>query len=75
LAKHIEKREEYEHWEMDCVVGRQGGGKAALLVLSERKTREEIIYKTPSKTQESVIEVLNELEKNTVKDLVRNLKQ
>lgn len=60
--EHIEKRDEYGHWEMDCVVGGQGGSKAALLVLTERSTREEIIRKIPDKTQESVLKALDGLE-------------
>jgi len=59
----VENREEYGHWEMDCVVGNHGGSGAALLVLSERQRREEIIYKMDSKTQESVQKVLDALEK------------
>lgn len=59
----IEKRDEYGHWEMDCVVGKQSGSGAALLVLSERQTRQEIIYKMPDKTQESVIKVIDSLER------------
>lgn len=59
----IEKREEYGHWEMDCVVGKQGGSGATLLVLSERMSREEIIFKMPDKTQKSVISAVDELEK------------
>lgn len=59
----VENREEYGHWEMDCVVGNHGGSGAALLVLSERQRREEIIYKMDSKTQESVKKVLDALEK------------
>jgi IS30 family transposase len=59
----IEDRSEYGHWEMDCVVGKQGGSGAALLVLSERKSREEIIYKMLNKTQECVLKVLDTLEK------------
>jgi IS30 family transposase len=46
---------------MDCVEGKKGT-KAALLVLSERKRREQIIYKMPDMTQESVINVINTLE-------------
>jgi IS30 family transposase len=61
-SKAIEKREEYGHWEMDCVVGKQGGSSSALLVLSERKTREEMIFKIPDKTQESVIQIIDTLE-------------
>lgn len=59
----IDKREEYGHWEMDCVVGKREGKGAVLLVLSERSIREEIIIKMPSKTQESVVEALDCLEK------------
>ena len=56
----IENRTEYGHWEMDCVVG---SGKACLLVLTERKYREELIIKMPSKTQACVIDALNTLER------------
>jgi len=58
----IETREEYGNWEMDCVVGNQGGSGAVLLVLSERKTREEIIVKMLDKTQNSVIKTIDLLE-------------
>jgi IS30 family transposase len=60
--QEINERLEYGHWEMDCVVGKKDSA-AVLLVLSERKTREEIIFKLPSKTQESVINAIDELEK------------
>jgi IS30 family transposase len=59
----VDKREEYGHWEMDCVVGKRDGGGAVLLVLSERSIREEIIIKMPEKTQESVIKALDGLER------------
>lgn len=66
--KHIETREEYGHWEMDCVVGGKGSSKATLLVLSERKTRQEIIRKMPDKTQQSVLEELDGLEREYGKE-------
>lgn len=59
----IDNREEYGHWEMDCVVGKREGGGAVLLVLSERSIREEIIIKMSSKTQESVVSSLDSLER------------
>lgn len=59
----IESREEYGHWEMDCVVGGQNKGKAVLLVLSERKSREEIIFKMTGKTQDCVKKAIDSLEK------------
>lgn len=58
----INNREELGHWEMDCVVGKQGGSGKVLLVLSERKTREELIFKIPSKTQIEVVKILDSLE-------------
>jgi len=58
----VENREEYGHWEMDCVVSGKNKGKAVLLVLTERKTREELIKKMKDKTQISVIKALDEME-------------
>lgn len=60
--KEIESRSEYGHWEMDCVVGGQKKGKSVLLVLSERKSREEIIFKMTGKTQECVKKAIDSLE-------------
>lgn len=61
----VDSREEEGHWEMDCVVGGKGKGKskAVLLVLTERKTRKEIIRKMANKTQKSVKKALDRLEK------------
>ena len=51
----IENREESKHWEMDCVVGK---GKASLLVMTERTSRKELIFKLKAKKQEYVLAVL-----------------
>lgn len=59
----VENRQEYGHWEMDCVVGNKVGSGSALLVLSERQRREEIIFKMPDKTQDSVKKMLDVLER------------
>ncbi len=61
--KDILKRDISGHWEMDTVVGSQGGKKDCLLVLTERKTRYEYIFKVPDKTQKSVVSVLDQIEK------------
>lgn len=58
--KDIEKREDLGHWEMDCVVGK---GKACLLVMTERKSRKELIFQMNAKKQSCVKEVLDRLEK------------
>ncbi len=59
----IDTREEMGHWEMDTVKGKQGVTKSCLLVLTERKTRNEIIAKLPDQKAESVVNALNRLEK------------
>ncbi len=41
----VEERLEAGHWEIDLVVGGTGKGTAALLTLTERKTRKQIIHK------------------------------
>lgn len=59
----VNNRDQYGHWEMDTVVGGQGKGKACLLVLSERMTREEIILKMKNKKASSTVHALNMLER------------
>lgn len=58
----IEERSEFGHWEMDCVIGKATNRKT-LLVLTERKTRYEIIEPLKSKTTKEVVKALNRLEK------------
>mgnify|MGYP004666659007 CR=1 FL=1 len=61
-SEEINGRTTFGHWEMDCVEGKKKT-KEALLVLSERLTRKEIIIKMPDKTAASVIKALNRLER------------
>lgn len=56
----IGKREEFGHWEIDCVLGEKSNSDKALLTLVERKTRYAIISEMPS---HSVVSVTNALEK------------
>ena len=58
----IDFREEYGHWEMDTVVGKQGT-KEVLLVLTERMTEQEIIRKIKSKSQFCVVNELDKIER------------
>ena len=60
--KEANDRSEYGHWEGDLVVGRDGKG-AALLTFTERMTREEIIFKIPSKHAINVAKSIDELER------------
>ena len=63
--EHVMSRMEEGHWEMDCVVGKPGT-RACLLVLTERVTRQELIFKMKSKTQDCVAAVLDRLEKRYI---------
>ena len=61
--EEIGSRETFGHWEMDTVKGKQGVTKSCMLVLTERKTRAEIIAKLPDQKSESVIRTLDRIEK------------
>ena len=61
--EEIETRETFGNWEMDTVKGRRGTTKGCLLVLTERKTRQEIIHYMKNQKAESVVEYLDYLEK------------
>ena len=60
--EEIDNREEFGHWEMDSVLGKRGKSKNTLLVLTERKTRDEIIFKLPDHTAEAVVAAVDRLE-------------
>jgi len=57
----IKDRDTFGHWEMDTVVSSRASNKA-LLVLTERLTRREIIRLLPDKTTASVVRILNKIE-------------
>ncbi len=56
----ILSREEWGHWEMDCVCGPT---REVLLNLTERKTRKCFLFKLPNQKAESVVRCLNVLER------------
>lgn len=58
----IDTREEFGHWEMDTVIGKKGESKHSLLVLTERKTREELMFLLMEHTTEQVVSCINRLE-------------
>ena len=58
--EEIAKRNTFGHWEMDCVCGPTTD---CLLVLTERLTRYEIIFKIPRQTAANVVACLDTLEK------------
>ena len=58
----IQDREEYGHWEMDLVVGKQGTAPV-LLTLNERLSRQELIFKLPNHKAATIRAVFDKLEK------------
>lgn len=56
----IENREEFGHWEIDTVIGKKSGDQA-LLTLTERKSRQNLILPLSSKCSEAVGNAINKL--------------
>ena len=57
--RDIGRRQSFGHWEMDCVCGSTNN---VLLTLTERLTRQEIIFQMPNQQADSVVKCLNKLE-------------
>lgn len=60
--KYISFRTTFGHWEMDTVYSGKDGSKA-LLVLTERLTRKELIIRIPNRTENSIVKALDKLER------------
>ena len=71
--KEIDTREKFGHWEMDTVVGARGNSKKSLLVLTERKTRKEIIFLLKDHTSAAVVNALDRLERKLGKKFKKNI--
>ena len=52
-------RDELGHWEMDTVVGKLKGKSSCFLVLTERKTRQELTVKLPARTAANTVQAIN----------------
>lgn len=61
--KEVETREEFGHWEMDSVIGsKKTNSKNCLVVLTERKTRNELIFKVQDHSASEVVRCLDALQ-------------
>lgn len=69
----ISARDTFGHWEMDCVIGKQGT-KQTILAFTERLTRFEIVYKMPDHKAATVVRYVNKLEKRYGKHFRRLFK-
>lgn len=70
----VDQREEFGHWEIDTVVGLQSGKDHALLTLTERKTRYEVIIKIDGKAADPVNQALATLRKTAGRNFERLFK-
>jgi len=57
----VSTRTTFGHWEMDSIIGKVKGDRESLLVLTERKTRFEIVLRVPSKTAAATVKALDRL--------------
>ena len=69
--EEIKDRESFGHWEMDTVKGKQGVTKKTILVLTERKTRIEILELMKNGTKEEVVKALDRIERGMGEKLFR----
>ena len=58
--KIVDDREEFGHWEIDLIIGKNEAGEV-LLTLDERKTRKRYIMRLPAKKAQCVTEALKSL--------------
>ena len=65
--EHINNRKEFGHWEMDTVIGKKSS-KKSLLVLTERKTRDELIFLLNRHTAAEVVSKIDMLEEKLGED-------
>jgi len=60
--EEVDSRETFGHWEMDTVIGKSTD-KKSLLVLTERKTRKEIVELLAEHTMAEVVKALDRIER------------
>lgn len=69
---HILNRDTYGHWEMDTVYSSKDD-LTCLLVLSERMTRQELVFQIPNRTAASVVTALDRYERKIGSSSFRNI--
>lgn len=57
----VAERKTFGHWELDTVIGQKEGKQNCLLVMTEKKTKMELVRKMESKTAAETVRVLNEI--------------
>lgn len=65
----INNRAEPGHWEMDLVIGQKKKGAAALLTMTERQSRREIIMKVKDKKAASIVAALSQIDPERIRSI------
>lgn len=60
----VSDRETFGHWEMDTVIGKSKGTDQAFLVMTERLTSAELVFKLHTKEAASVVSVVDHLSRH-----------
>lgn len=71
--EEVNERREFGHWEGDTVYSGKKKSRAALLTMTERKTRKEIIIKIPNRQAESAVRAFDALERSYGEDNFRKV--
>lgn len=69
----VSDRKTVGHWEMDTVYSGKGSSPATLLVLTERASRKEQLFKIPDRSALSVVRIINRLERKLGKKSFRSI--
>ena len=70
--KHIKKRTEFGHWELDTVVSSRGKSKGCFATFVEMKTRMYIALKMPDRSKDSMFKALQQLTRSLPKEVFKS---
>lgn len=71
--EEINSRRTFGHWEMDSVIGKAKGTRESLIVLTERLTRYQLIFRVANKTANSTLRALDRALSRLPKGAIKTL--
>lgn len=70
--KHVKKRTEFGHWELDTIVSSRGNSKGCMATFAEMKTRMYVAIKMKDRSKDSMFEAMEQLTKPFSKDVFKS---
>ena len=70
--KHVRKRTEFGHWELDTIVSSRGNSKGCMATFAEMKTRMYVAIKIKDRSKDSMFEAMEQLTKSLPKDVFKS---